>query len=339
MASEFDLNTQVSIFKRMLLMRYFEEAVIRLHQEKAFSAHYHVYIGQEATGAAVLEALTDDDIISTTHRNHGHIVGRGADVGRAMAEILGRVDGLNKARGGTLHLTDRSRGFLSTSAVVGSCAGLAAGGAYGLKSLGKSGVSVAFFGDGSLEEGVVIETFNIAALWKLPLIYICENNSPGALGQQAGGYPSAVTAASKLGQIPAAFGIETHLVDGTDAAAVWDVVMKARRQCLNGQGPVFIETVTTRWPGSNPLWPEMATETDLRGAWDETRIEGPHADWLRQSDPIIRMAKHLSSETGVPQDSLMATDQEVRSAVSEAVDFALGSGFPEPETASEDAID
>jgi acetoin:2,6-dichlorophenolindophenol oxidoreductase subunit alpha len=133
MTATIDRETSISIFERMLTMRHFEEAVIRLYNGERFASHYHIYIGQEANGAGLLEALGDEDIICTTHRNHGHIVGRGSDPGRAMAEILGRATGFNGGRSGTLHISDPSRGFLSTSAIVGGCAGLATGAAYGLK--------------------------------------------------------------------------------------------------------------------------------------------------------------------------------------------------------------
>ncbi len=129
-----DRKTSLSIFDRMLMMRHFEEAVIRLYKEGHFASHYHIYIGQEATGAAVLEVLGDKDLICTTHRNHGHIIGRGCDPNRAMAEILGRATGFNGGRSGTLHLSDPSHGFLSTSAIVGGCPGLATGAAYGIKT-------------------------------------------------------------------------------------------------------------------------------------------------------------------------------------------------------------
>ena len=128
-----DRRTSLSILERMLRMRHFEEAVIRLHKEGKFAGHYHVYVGQEATGAPLLEALRADDLVCTTHRNHGHIIGRGSDPGRAMAEILGRASGFNGGRSGTLHICDYANGFLSTSGVVGGCAGLATGAAFGLK--------------------------------------------------------------------------------------------------------------------------------------------------------------------------------------------------------------
>ena len=207
-----DRRTSLSIFERMLMIRHFEEAVIQLYKQGRFVSHYHIYIGQEATGGAVLEALGEKDLICTTHRNHGHVIGRGCDPNRAMAEILGRATGFNGGRSGTLHISDPSRGFLSTSAIVGGCAGLATGAGYGIKVKREPHVAVGFFGDGSLEEGLVIECFNIAALWKLPVVYVCENNSPGAMGPQQGGYPTATTATDSFTQRN--HGIDRHIEPG-----------------------------------------------------------------------------------------------------------------------------
>ena len=328
-----DYSARLAIFERMLLMRHFEEAVIRLNQQGQFAAHYHVYIGQEATGAAALEAIGTDDLICTTHRGHGHIVGRGADPGRALAEILGRASGFNGGRGGTLHLCDRSHNFLSTSGVVGGCAGLAAGAAYGVKALGESRVVVAFFGDGSLEEGLVLEVFNIAGLWKLPLIIVCENNSGGAIGAQAGGYPTAVTSAQQLSRIPACYGIATDVVDGTDVTAVYAATTAAIERARSDGGATFIEAMTERWPGSQPLWPELSTVTDLRAAWDPSHAAGPHADWLLYHDPVLRLAKELVADGSFSQQDLLALDEQVRGHIAAAVEFALASPYPAAETA------
>jgi pyruvate dehydrogenase E1 component alpha subunit len=332
-AAFLDRRSGLSIFERMLLMRHFEEAVIRLHSEGRFVSHFHIYIGQEATGAGVLEALGEDDLICTTHRNHGHIVGRGSDPGRAMAEILGRATGFNGGRGGTLHICDRSRGFLSTSAVVGGCAGLAMGAAYGIKVNREPRVSIGFFGDGSLEEGLVLESFNIAALWKLPVVFVCENNSSGAIGVEQGGYPSATTAAESYARLPAAYGIPTVMVDGADAAAVYTAAAEAVRRCRADDGPVFIEAFTERWPGSTPLWPILATVTDLAAAWDPSRITGPNADWVRQHDPLLRAARDLVAHGHASRDEVMAHDAAARRRIAEAVTFAVDSPMPAPETA------
>lgn len=329
-----DCKAQLAIFERMLLMRHFEEAVMRLFKEGHLPSHYHVYIGQEATGAAALQAIGDDDLICTTHRGHGHVVGRGADPGRSLAEILGRSTGFNGGRGGTLHLCDRSHNFLSTSGLVGSCAGLAAGAAYGIKTLGQSKVVVAFFGDGSLEEGLVLEVFNIAGLWKLPLIMVCENNSGGAIGVQGGGYPTSVSSAQHLSRIPECYGIATAVVDGADVVDVYAAMIPALERARGGGGPTFIETMTERWPGNQGLWPELATATDLRDAWDPSRLTGPHANWLETHDPVLRLARELVAATMASQDDLLALDKNVRDRIDAAAEFAIASPPPTADTAA-----
>jgi len=179
----------VEILRRMLLIRRFEEKVAQLAQQRKFPGHFHLYIGQEATGVAALLHLGPDDYIFTTHRNHGHVLARGGDPGRSLAEILGREGGYNRGKGGTLHLAVKELGIPLTSAIVGDIVPIATGAAYALKQLGGDGVSMAFFGDGALEEGAFYESINLAALWRLPVIYICENNSVGLVSARAGEYP------------------------------------------------------------------------------------------------------------------------------------------------------
>jgi len=330
-----DRPTSLSIFERMLMIRHFEEAVIRLYKEGCFASHYHIYIGQEATGAGVLEALSEKDLICTTHRNHGHIIGRGCDPNRAMAEILGRATGFNGGRSGTLHLSDPSHGFLSTSAIVGGCPGLATGAGYGIKTKKERNVSVGFFGDGALEEGLVIESFNIAALWKLPVVYVCENNSSGAMGPTQGGYPTATTATDSFTRLPAAYGIHCLKADGTDMNAVYAAAVEAVERCRSGNGPVFIEASTTRWPGSSPLWPELATVTDLNEAWDPARIKGPHADWSRNHDPLLRSARELIAAKYISRDEIMTRDKQARDRIAKACEFAIASPMPDPATVAD----
>jgi TPP-dependent pyruvate/acetoin dehydrogenase alpha subunit len=325
-------RASVSIFKRMLKIRHFEEAVIRLYEEGRFRSHYHVYIGQEATGGAVLEALDDNDLVCTTHRNHGHIVGRGSDPGRALAEILGRSKGFNGGRGGTLHLCDPSRNFLSTSAIVGGCAGLATGAGFGIKVKRTPQVAVGFFGDGALEEGLVLECFNIAALWKLPVVYVCENNSAGAIGPQQGGYPTAITAVDGFTQLPAAYGIHSMKIDGADINVVYAAAVEAIERCRAGNGPVFIEAFTVRWPGSSPLWPTLATTTDLTQAWEPDRIAGSHADWIDKHDPLLRAARELAARGYATRADLMAYDNEIRRELASAAVLAVESPMPASDT-------
>jgi len=322
-----------AMFETMVLMRRFEESVAVLSKDHPFG-HFHLYIGQEATGAAVLAAMKPDDLAASTHRNHGHVVGRGADPNRALAEILGRRDGLNGGRGGTLHLTDRSNGFLSTSAVVGGCIGLATGAGHALRRQGKGAVAVAFFGDGALEEGIAFEALNIAKLWKLPVLYVCENNTKGAMASAEGGFSSSTMAIEELGQIPRALDIASITVDGADADAVFAATSELMTRLRAGEGPAFLETRTERWPGSRPIWPELLTGlTDIEMAWRRDLIKGEFADWIADHDPVLRYAATLTADGAADRDTLRAIDARVQARMAQARDFAVASPWPDAESA------
>jgi pyruvate dehydrogenase E1 component alpha subunit len=321
-----------TILERMLLIRRFEEAVLKLSYDKKFTGHYHLYIGQEATGAAAVAVLDQRDYLSTTHRNHGHLIARGADPGRAMAEILGRAGGLNGGRGGTIHLSDPDLGFISTSGIVGGCISLGTGAGYACRQRKNGAVSAAFFGDGALEEGVSFEALNIASLWKLPVVFLCENNSTGSWAPGEG-YPTLVHAASDLGSIARSVNIPTVRIDGADAAAAYAAIGDAVAQCRAGNGPVFVEAVTRRWPGSNPLWPAPATgETDIRMATGAATPSGEHADWLERHDPVLRLARDLAKDAAAIA-RITALDQGTRRRIDAAVEFALANPLPAAGTA------
>ena len=320
----------------MLLIRRFEEAVVKLASGGHFRGHYHLYIGQEGTGVPAIAALGPRDHLATTHRNHGHVLARGADPGKGLAEILGRATGLNGGRGGTIHLCEPELGFLSTSGVVGGCISLAVGGGYACRQRQDRSVTMALFGDGALEEGVSFEALNIAALWRLPVVFLCENNSAGAMGVAKGGYPTLVHAASDLRLIPKSVGITTVRVDGFDAATVHKVVTKAVSRCRSGKGPVFIEAMTPRWAGSNPLWPELATGiTELRMATGEAGTDGLHKDWYEHYDPVLRLARELAAGGAESVRRIHALDEATGKLIADAVEFALQSPLPRPETALE----
>jgi acetoin:2,6-dichlorophenolindophenol oxidoreductase subunit alpha len=320
-----------TFLERMLLIRRFEEAVLRL--SKQFVGHYHLYIGQEATGVAVMAALDKRDRLATTHRNHGHLLARGADPARALAEILGRATGLNGGRGGTIHLSDPDLGFISTSGIVGGCIGLGVGAGYACRQRRDGSVAVPFFGDGALEEGVAFEALNIAALWRLPVVFMCENNSTGSWAPGEG-YPTLVHASSDLRLIPQSVGIATVRIDGADAAAAYAAATDAVARCRAGAGPVFIEAMTRRWPGSNPLWPEPATgTTDIGMATGEAAAEGEHRDWLDDHDPVLRLGRSLANSGRNAIARMHEIDRATRSRIDAAVTFALDSPLPSAATA------
>lgn len=334
MTAQWDKSRKHGVLERMLVIRRFEESLVRLFEQHAFMAHYHLYIGQEATGVAIMEALRPGDRLATTHRNHGHVLARGADPARAMAEILTRTTGLCNGYGGTLHLTDPDIGFLHTSSIVGGCIGLATGAAFALKNEGGDAVSVAFFGDGSLEEGISYESMNFAALWSLPVVYICENNSRGALGSVKGGFPTSVSAVKDIGRMPHLFDMPFEEVDGRDVDAVFASASRLVAHARRRKGPVFLHAVTERWAGSKPLWPELPTgETDIRMAWDESDIRGEHADWYRHHDPILIYARKLLKEGGATRDEIVALDSAVNAKTDAARKFAVESPLPPAETA------
>jgi len=325
------LETLRRMLGRMLDIRRFEEAVYALHGEGAFSGHYHLYTGQEATGVGALDALDDTDPVFTTHRNHGHLIARGADPKAAMAEILGRADGLQGGRGGTFHLADAARAVPHTSALVGGCVPLAAGAAWAARQAGQGGAAMALFGDGALEEGVVFETLNIAKGWNLPVIFVCENNTPGAIGRSAGGSNASRLATGRMADIADALGIPGQTIDGGDAVCVRDAVAGAREVCRAGGGPSFIEATTVRWPGNQGQFPDLVTgRTDIAMAWDAGRIPNEHADWFRDVDPVLRLARAAIDAGAATADDIAALDDAASRRMDDAVAFAKASPPPDP---------
>jgi TPP-dependent pyruvate/acetoin dehydrogenase alpha subunit len=336
MAEKWDRERKQAALEQMLTIRRFEEAVDRLFHDKAFFAHYHLYIGQEATGVPLMDALEPDDKIATHHRNHGHIVARGSDPERALAEILGRDTGLNHGCGGTLHMSDPDLGFISTSAIVGGSISLSTGAGFALKHQGGDAIAVGLFGDGALEEGVSSEALNMAALWSIPVVYVCENNSPGALGSAGFGFPTSVSAAGDLTDIPKTYGIPVETVDGRKLDDVLEVVSRAVEHARARKGPYFVHAVTERWAGSQGLWPQLTTgETDIAMAWDESLMAGEHEDWFRNHDPVLLYARELLASGDLNQDELVAMDERVRARIAEASEAALAESLPTPEQINE----
>ena len=328
----------LELCRRMLLIRHFEETLIGLHDQRHFEGHYHVYIGQEATGAAALSCLEEKDFLFTTHRNHGHLLARGADPGRLFAEILWRKDGYNKGKGGTFHIAASELGFLHTSGIVGGIIPLAAGTAYAARARKSGQITVCLFGDGALEEGAAPESFNLASLWKLPVLFLCENNGKYGAGRAVGAAQSPTMAVYPLTDLPAVYKIPTEQVDGTDAGAVYEVVSKAVEKIRRGEGPRFIEAQTVRWPGSETNWPAVQVPTDVALAWDVSRAPAAVRDWYRSSDPVLIFIRELVEGGQAAKEEIAEIDRNVRRTIEQAAKFALASPFPEPEEALKDVF-
>ncbi len=320
----------ITLARRMLLIRRFEEKLVGLFAAGEFVGHYHLYIGEEATGVPAIDLLAADDYIFSTHRNHGHNLARGADPKLLMAEILGRASGVNQGKGGTLHLCDPSLGILHTSGIVGGSMPLAAGCALAAKQRGSGQITLCLFGDGALEEGAAYEALNYAALWKLPVVFVCENNGLEAPKDAPGSWVTSLLATQQLGSVAAALGMSTAAVDGGDAGAVWSTVGQAVARARKGDGPSFIEAGTIRWPGNFGLWPDLSIgATDITWAWGEGTGPPEFERWFRQHDPLYRYLRELLAAGAVTQESLRTMDDEAQAEVDAAEQFALSAPLAE----------
>ncbi len=338
MAQPLSKENRRELLRQMLAIRRAEETVIHFatDHKNLMRGHYHVYIGQEASGVGTCAALGPKDYIFTTHRNHGHVIARGGELGPVLAEIIGRTTGYNKGRGGTFHVIAPHLGILQTSGVVGGCMPLAAGAAFSAKKRGTDQVSLVFFGDGVLEEGAFYETINMAALWKLPVIFLCENNGVPLELRKGGTYESSSLSAKQLTDISNAFSIPSVIVDGCDLEAVYSTLTDAVSKVRGGAGPIFVEARITRWPGNAGLFPTLI-EGDYRVEWAFSPASGPKElkDWLQQSDPVALFVRSLIQNGAMTQRDVEAVDSEVRKAVEEAARFALESPAPKAEAALE----
>jgi acetoin:2,6-dichlorophenolindophenol oxidoreductase subunit alpha len=329
------LDASMAQLRTMLRIRRFEEALVRLSATHDFG-HYHVAIGQEATAVPALEQLQDGDVSYTTHRNHGHLIARGVDPKRMLAEIFGRADGTNRGKSGTLHLASAAHGFPTTSASVGGCLPLAVGSGFAFRELGLDRVSVCLFGDGALEEGAWHEAANIAALRQLPVVFLCENNAFEGGGQKAKGYHESSLAVQQLTDLAEPFGIPTVAIDGADADAVAATMGMAIGRARRGEGPTFVEARTIRWPGNRMQWPQMVTgETDVRYAWDDGLIPEAHRDWFGEQDGLLRSLRQIV-QAGMAREAVERLDAEIQSEMEAAVAFADASPWPAEQSARED---
>jgi len=302
----------------MWRIRCFELRAMQLFEEKLIRGSVHPYIGMEAIAVGVCAALRPDDLITSTHRGHGHCVAKGLDLRRMMAEIIGREDGYCRGRGGSMHITAMEKGMLGADAIVGGSSALAVGAAHGLRLQGRDGVVACFFGDGAANQGILHEACNLAAVLDAPVVFVCENNE-WAISTPA----AASTRVADLADRAAGYGFPGVVADGNDVLAVRDVAAQAVARARTGQGPTLIEAKSYRVTAHS-----AATKTDLRPPEE--------LDAWRARDPILRFSRLLSGEHGVAAERLQALEEQARSEVEEAVEFALASPRPEPETAFED---
>ena len=300
----------VDLLRRMWLIRAFEEKVSALYAERQIVGLLHLGIGQEAVAVGALSLLRPDDYVYGGHRSHGHAIAKGADVNRLMAEIAGRATGYCGGKGGSMHIVAKECGFITATGVVGGTIPLALGAAFAAKERKKGQLAVVFFGDGAGQVGPFHESLNIASLWRLPVIFICENNGYAEFTPL-----SAHTKIERLAQHAKTYGMPASTVDGNDLFAVRDAMTKAVAKCRAGNGPVFVECLTHRMRGHYEGDPAKYRELSQLAEW-------------KKKDPIARVARALKSKKAVTDAQLEAIESEARALADKAAEFSLASPWP-----------
>lgn len=302
----------LALYRTMLTIRLFEQRVSREFRTGEIPGFVHMYIGEEAVAAGVCANLDDDDYVTSTHRGHGHCIAKGCDLDRMMAEIYGREDGLCKGRGGSMHIADFSRGMLGANAIVGGGIALATGAGLASSVRGSRQVAVAFFGDGAANQGVLHESLNLAAIWKLPVIYVCENN-----GFAESTPVSYATSVADIASRAAGYGIPGVVADGADVLGVYAAARDAVARARAGEGPTLLEVKTYRFMGHFEGDPERYRDDDERTS-------------LRERDAIPALHEHIVAGGHTGEAELEAMSAEIEAAVDRAVEFARASPFPDP---------
>jgi acetoin:2,6-dichlorophenolindophenol oxidoreductase subunit alpha len=301
----------VDLFRRMWRIRAFEEKASALYAERKIAGLLHLGIGQEAVAAGTCCILRKDDLVYGSHRSHGHAIAKGADMNRLMAELAGRATGYCGGKGGSMHIVAKECGFITATGVVGGTIPLALGAAFAAKEKKRGQVVAVFFGDGAGQTGPFHESLNIASLWQLPVIFICENNGYAEFTPL-----SAHTKIERLAQHAKTYGIFARTVDGNDLFAVGEAMDQAVERCRTGKGSVFIECLTHRMRGHYEGDPGKYRELSQLAEW-------------KKKDPIARAARALKSKKVANDKQLDAIESEARALVEKAAAFALSSPWPE----------
>lgn len=309
-------NTEayLRMYRQMVRIRAFEDNANQFYLSAKMPGLTHMYSGQEGVAVGICEALTDDDKITSTHRGHGHCVAKGAEFKAMFCELLGKEEGYCRGKGGSMHIADQSHGNLGANAIVGGSMGIATGAALSAKRLGRDDVTVCFFGDGATAQGLWYEVMNMAALWKLPVIYACENNGYSEYTR------TEEIAAGSLIKRAEAFGIEAFSVDGQDVLAVNDLAQKLVSRCRKGEGPFFVELHTYRYHGHHV---GDINREYYRGK-DEEKL------WKTERDPIVNFGRWLVDQGVANADDLDRLQEEVRADAASAVEYALTAKYPDP---------
>lgn len=310
------VEKRIRLLRTMLLIRRFEEKASVLRARGLIPGFLHPSIGQEGVAVGVCEALNQGDVLTSTHRGHGHMLARGADPKRMYAELFARTTGYNRGKGGSLHMIDTDLGFLGANGIVGAGIPLATGAALQLLRSRRDAVAVAFFGDGATNQGAFHESLNLAALWRLPIVYVCENNLYGEFTRQ-----DKHQAITDIADRAAAYGMAGVVVDGNDPEAMYETAAAAVARARQGVGPTLVEAKTYRHRGH------------FEGDMARYRPEEEVAEWMAR-DPIILYTRRLIDEFGVAEPLL----EELRESVEEQLDEAATWAGEQPHPDTSDSV-
>lgn len=306
------------MYRTMKKIRDFETKAAELFAEGRIPGFVHLYIGEEAVATGVCANLKDSDYITSTHRGHGHIIAKGGDLKYMFAELYGKATGYCKGKGGSMHIADADKGILGANGIVGAGHNIAIGAGLSAKYRGTDQVCICFFGDGSTNQGTFHESLNMASIWKLPVIFVCENNLYGISMHQ-----SRHQAIQDVADRAVAYNIPGVVVDGNDVLAVYEAAREAINRARNGQGPTLIECKTYRHRGH--------FEGDPTTYRDEEEVR----EWL-EKDPISRLINYMLENNVATEDDIKNIDGEIAEEIKEAIKFAEESPFPPVEAAVED---
>src|SRR5215216_483375 len=297
-------------YQQMLVIRKFEEVIRSLYQQGKIRGSFHPCVGQEATAVGGCWALRKDDYMTCTYRGHGQAIAKGLSVRAAMAEMLGKVTGCSRGKGGSMHFTDPSVGLLGANAIVGAGIPHAAGAALAFQLQKKDTIALAYFGEGAVNQGVYLETLNLAVVWKLPLILFCENNLYSEMT------PShETTSVVETYKRAAAFGFDSIQIDGNDIELVYHTVEQAADKARSGAGPIYIEAMTYR------LWGHMMGDPEIYRTKEEVAM-------ARESEPIVRLGRRLM-ELACSEADLARFEREAEAVIADALHFAESSPVPQ----------
>jgi len=309
----------LKMYQGMLKIRFFENKITDLYSRGLMPGLAHLYIGEEAIAVGVCANLTEHDFAVSTHRGHGHLIAQGADLKRMMAEVLGKETGYCKGKGGSMHIMDVSKGILGADGIVGAGIPIATGSAYSAKIRGTDQVTISFFGDAASNQGTFHESINMAAAWKLPVVYVCENNLYGISVDIR-----KVTNTKDIATRALAYDIPGVVVDGNDVLEVYRVTKEAVELARKGEGPSLIECKTYRFKGHHVGDPGLVY-----------RLEQETKEWIEHC-PIKTFRERLIKEKISSEEELNLIEKDTKKMIKEAADFAIQSPYPDEKEAYED---